>query len=347
MKTSRPLLLTILGGIALTASAASGYTLLKVVSVSGDELRWDYCTTDTLGRRVYVTYGNHVEVFDADSLASVGKVDKTVGSHGVAIATDLGRGFVSDGGAAMVTIFDLKTLQTIGEVKITGENPDSIVYDPNTQRIFTFNGASNNSTVINAKEDKVEGTFELGGKPEFSAADGKGHVFVDLPDGDTVLEIDSHKMAPLARWSTSPDCKRPSTMAIDRENARLFVGCQGVMAMLNIDNGHVVATVPIGKQEDAIGFDPVGHMAFSSNGEGTLTVIKQESPDKYSVLETVPTAWGARTMTVDSKTHRVFLPVSAFDRSPQIAPPAAGAPRRTPFGVVIPGTFRVLVFGNS
>jgi len=241
MTSSRSLLLSMLGGIALSASASGGYILVKTIDVPGTELRWDYCTTDAAGRRVYVTYGDHVDVLDADSLAPVGKVDKTVGAHGVAIAADLERGFVSDGGSAMVTVFDLKTLQTIGEVKTTGENPDSIVYDPATQRIFTFNGASNNSTVLNAKGGKVEGTFELGGKPEFSAADGKGHVFVDLPEGDTVLEIDSHKMAPLARWSTAPECKRPSTMAIDRENARLFVGCQGVMVMLNIESGHVIA----------------------------------------------------------------------------------------------------------
>jgi DNA-binding beta-propeller fold protein YncE len=347
VKTLRACVIAVLGAVAVTTAAAAGYSMLKTITITGTENRWDYCTVDAAGRRVYLTYGNSVEVLDADSLAPVGKIDNTQGAHGVAIAQDLGRGFVSDGAAATMTIFDLKTLATIAQVKTTGDNPDSIVYDPATQRVFTFNGASSNSTVFDAKDGKVLATFDLGGKPEFSASDGKGHVFVDLPDKNTVLQIDSQKMAPGARWSTAPSCTDPSTMAVDREAGRLFVGCRGVMAMLDISSGKIVSTAPIGKGVDAITFDTAAHLVFSANGsDSTMTVVKQESPDKLSVVETVPTAWGARTMTVDSKTHRVFLPTSDFDRTPQTTPPAPGAPRRTPYGVVIPGTFRVLVLGS-
>ena len=295
---------------------------------------------DSAGRRLYVSHDPRVEVIDVDSGALVGKIDKTVGIHGIAIAPELGRGFTSNGGPSTVTIFNLKTLETVGEVKVTGENPDSIIYDPASQRVFAFNGRSSNATAIDAKEGKVAGTIALGGKPEFATADGKGHVFVNLEDKDTVVQIDSRKIAAGERWPLGA-CKEPGPMAIDRKNGRLFIGCGNrLMAVLDATNGHVITTVPIGPGPDAAEFDPGNGLVFTSNGDGTATVIRQESPDKYSVLENVKTERGARTMALDLKTHKIFLPLS--DREPAPAPTPEN-PR--PRGAVVPGTFRVLILG--
>ena len=339
MKTFLFFCAAIVGAAAIASAAAGGYHLLDKVSVSGDE-GWDYCTVDAVGRRVYISHSSHVVVMNADSGKVVGQIDKTGGVHGIAIAADLGRGFTSNGQANSSTIFDLKTLQTIGEVKVTGENPDAIIYDPGTKRVFTFNKKTNNATAIDAQDGKVAGSFDLGGNPEFAAADGKGHAFVDLVDKDVVLQIDSRNITPGARW-TLGDCKGPGTMTIDRMNSRLFVGCRNkLMVVVDSNDGRVVASVPIGEGRDAADFDPVTHLAFSSNGEGTVTVIHQESPDKYSVLETVKTEPGARTMAVDTKTHKLFFPLA--DRGPV---PAATAENPRPRGEVVPGSFRVLIYG--
>ncbi len=324
---------------AALAAAAGGYHLLKTVPVPGDE-GWDYCIVDAAARRLYVSHSSQVVVMDADSGAVVGKIEKTDGVHGIAIAAELGRGFTSNGRSASSTIFDLKTLKTIGEVKLGGENPDAIIYDPATKRVFTFNKRSENATAIDAQEGKALGTFQLGGNPEFAAADGKGHVFLDLEDKDVVLRIDSQGLKPGDRWPTG-DCKGPGTMAMDRKNARLFVGCGNKrMAIMDSTNGHVIQTLPIGEGRDAAEFDPGTKLIFSSNGEGTATVIRQESPDKYSVLETVKTAPGARTMAADPKTHKIFFPVA--DRRPA---PAATPENQRPRGDIVPGSFRVLIFG--
>ena len=325
--------------VAIAASAAGGYHLLQKVAVPGDG-GWDYSIVDSAARRLYVSHGTRAEVIDVDSGALVGMIDNTAGIHGIAIAPELGRGFTSNGGPATVTIFDLKTLKTLGEVKVTGENPDAIIYDPASQRVFTFNARSSNATAIDAKEGKVAGTVELGGKPEFAAADGKGHVFVNLEDKDVVVQIDSRKIAAGERWPLGP-CKEPGPMAIDVKNGRLFIGCHNrLLAVLDAKNGHVITTVPIGQGPDATEFDPGTGLVFSSNGDGTATVIRQESPDKYSVLETVKTEPGARTMALDLKTHKIFL--SLADRGPAPAP-TAETPRSR--GAVVPGSFRVLIFG--
>jgi DNA-binding beta-propeller fold protein YncE len=329
----------VLAALALAASAAGGYHLLKTTPVGGDE-GWDYCTVDAGARKLFVSHGGQVVVINADTGEVTGKIENTDGVHGIAIADDLGRGFTSNGKGNSSTIFDLKTLKPIGEVKVGGENPDAIVYDPATKRVFTFNKRSENSTVIDAKEGKALSTFALGGNPEFAAADGKGHVFVDLVDKDIVLQIDSKTMSPGERWPTG-SCTGPGTMAIDRKTSRLFVGCRNKqMAILDATNGHVVATVPIGEGRDAADFDPGTKLIFSSNGEGNVTVIHEESANKFRVVETVPTAIGARTMAVDTKTHKLFFPVA--DRGPAPAPTKEN-PR--PRGDVIAGTFRVLILG--
>jgi DNA-binding beta-propeller fold protein YncE len=329
----------VVGSIAV-ASSAGHYHLLKKVPVPYDTTAWDYCSVDSVNRRVYAAHGTQVEVMDADSGTLVGKIENTPNVHGVAIANELGRGFTSNGISSTSTIFDLKTLKILGEVKLSGEGPDAIVYDPATQRVFTFNKRNNlNSTAIDAKEGKVVGTIELPGTPEFPTADGKGNIFVGLVDKNVVLQIDSRKLTTGASWPLG-SCERPGSMAIDRKNDRLFVGCANkVMVIVDSTNGRIVTTLPIGEAKDAAAYDPGTHLAFSSNGEGTLTVIHQESPDKYTV-ETVKTEFGARTMGVDLKTHKLFLPLA--DRGPA---PAATAENPRPRGDIIPGTFRILIFG--
>jgi YVTN family beta-propeller protein len=245
-------------------------------------------------------------VLDVDSGAIVGKIPNTPGVHGIAIAPELGRGFVSNGQSSTVTVFDLKTLQTIAEVPV-GKKPDAIMYDPATSRVFAFNGGDNSASVISAADTKVVGTIALGGGPEFAVADGSGLVFNNLEDESQVLKIDSRKMTVVQRWPTAP-CQSPSSMAMDKTNRRLFIGCRSrVMAVMNADTGQVVTTLPIGDHVDATALDPSSGLIFNSNGEGTITVVRQERPDKYSVVQTVKTVPRAKTMALDTKTHKLFL----------------------------------------
>jgi len=283
----------------------SGYSLIKKIPIPGQG-GWDYLTVDESARRLYVSHGTQVAVVDVDSLQVVGNVPKTPGVHGVAIAPELGRGFVSNGQANNVTIFDLKTLKVLGEVP-TGQKPDAIIYDPATSRVFAFNGGSNDATVIDAASGKVAVTVDLGGGPEFAVADGKGNVFNNLEDESPVLKINSRDLKVGQRWPTAP-CTSPSSMAIDRTSRRLFVGCRSkVMAVMDADSGKVIATLPIGDHVDATAFDAETRLIFNSNGEGTITVIRQDSPDKYSVVDTVKTLPRAKTMALDPRTHRLFL----------------------------------------
>ena len=312
-------------------AASGGYHVTKTLPVGGDE-GWDYVAVDSEARRVYVSHGTHVVVLDADSGAAVGDIPDTQGVHGIAIASDLGRGFTSNGRANTVTIFDLKTLKTLSSVK-AGTNPDAIVYDQGTKRIFTMNGRSQDTTAINAADGSVVGTLALGGKPEFAVADGKGSIFVNIEDKSELVQFDPQKLTVANRWSLAP-CEEPSGLAMDRKSRRLFAGCGNkMMAIINADTGKIVATPAIGEGVDANAFDPGSSFAFSSNGEGTLTVIHEDLPDKYSVVETVPTKKSARTMGLDLKTHNIFLSAADFDT------PAAGERR----GKMKPGSFVVLV----
>lgn len=288
-----------------TTAQSGGYTVVKKIPIAGSG-SWDYLTVDEAARRLYVSHGTQVEVVDIDSLSVVGSIPKTPGVHGIAIAPEVGRGFVSNGQANTVTIFDLKTLKPIAEVP-TGQKPDAIIYDPATSRVFAFNGGSNSATAIDAASGKVAGTVNLNGGPEFAAADGNGFVFDNLEDESLLLKISSRDLKVEQRWPTAP-CASPSSMAMDRPNRRLFLGCRSkVMAVVDADSGKAIATLPIGDHVDATAFDPETKLIFNSNGEGTITVIHEDSPDKYSVVETVKTAPRAKTMALDQKTHRLFL----------------------------------------
>jgi len=340
MRTLRSLIAfcLVLAGLAPTAFG-EGYHVTGKFKIGG-EGGWDYLIADSEGRRLYVSHGGQVEVLDLDSGEVVGKVADTPGVHGIAVASDLGRGFVSCGRSSTVKIFDLKTLQPLGEAA-TGKNPDAIVYDPASKRVFAFNGGSSSATALDAASGKVDGTIDLGGRPEFAAPDGAGHVFVNLEDKSAVVRLDSKKLTAGSQWPLAP-CEEPSGMAIDAKHHRLFIGCSNkMMGVMDSQNGHVVATVPAGDGVDANGFDPGTGLAFSSNGDGSLTVVHEDSPEKFTLVENAKTVRGARTMALDVKTHRVLLSCAEYGPTPA---PTTERPRPRP--PVLPGTFGILVLSQ-
>jgi hypothetical protein len=322
------------------AAAGPGYHVVTTYKVGGDG-GWDYLTADPDARRVYISRGTHVMVLDADSGKGVGDIPDTPGVHGIALAAELGRGFTSNGREGTVSIFDIKTLATSSKVKV-GDNPDAILYDPATKRVFTFNGRSQDSTAIDAASGKVLGTIKLDGKPEFAASDAKGRIFVNIEDKSELVAIDPNKLEVKAQWPLAP-CESPSGLSIDRKNRRLFVGCENkMMAVVDADSGKVLATPAIGEGVDATTFDAETGLAFASCGaEGVLTVVKEESPDKFSVAENVPTQRGARTLALDAKTHHVFVVTAQFGERP-----AATADNPRPRPAIVPDSFVALVVGK-
>ena len=333
-----PLAALLLTGMASSAAGQaagpSGYHIIKTVPVGGEGF-WDYLSVDSEGRRLYISHGTHVQVMDTDSYALVGDIPDTQGVHGIAVAPELGRGFTSNGRSNTVTIFDLKTLKTLGTAS-TSTGPDGIVYDAVTKRVFTMNGRSNNATGINAADGTVAGTVDLGGRPEFPAADGKGNIYVNIEDKSEIAEFDAQSLKVLNRWPLAP-CEEPSGLAMDLKNRRLFAGCHNqMMAVVDADTGKVVATPAIGQGVDANRFDPETSYAFASNGDGTLTVVHEDSPDKFTVVDNVPTKRSARTMALDLRTHNIFLSAADFE------PPAPGERR----GKMKPGSFVILVVGR-
>ncbi|MGA9896825.1 MAG: YncE family protein [Terriglobales bacterium] len=320
-------------------AADPGYHLINTYKLGGDG-GWDYLAMDSSARRLYISRATHVMVIDADSGKPVGDIPDTPGVHGIALAPELGRGFISNGREGTVTIFDLKTLKAITKVK-AGENPDAILYDPASKRAFAFNGRSHDATAIDAAGGTVVGTIKLEGKPEFAASDGKGEIFVNIEDKSQIDAIDPNKLEVKASWPLAP-CQEPSGLALDRKNRRLFAGCDNkMMAVVDADTGKVVATAPIGDGVDANAFDPGTGLAFASCGEGVLTVVHEDSPAKFSVVDNVPTQQGARTMALDEKTHNVYLVTATFG-----PPPAPTADNPHPRRTILPDSFVVLVFGK-
>ena len=333
----RLLALTIV--VSTVTFAVSGYHLLKKIPLGG-EGSWDYLTFHPDSGRLFVSRATHVIVLDPLTGKVVGDIPDTPGVHGIALAPELGRGFVSNGRAGTVTIFDLKTLATIGHAN-AGQNPDAIVYDPASKRVFAMNGRSGDSTAIDAATGAVVDTVPLEGKPEFAVADGRGRVYVNLEDKSQLVVLDSRKLQVVARWPLAP-CEQPTGLAIDLEHRRLFSGCGNkLMAVLDADSGKVITTLPIGSGVDATAFDPGLQNAYASNGDGTLTVIHEETADKFTVVENVATQRGARTMTLDPATHRVYLVTADFGPAPQATP---SQPRPRP--AIVANTFVVLVFGK-
>jgi DNA-binding beta-propeller fold protein YncE len=320
---------------ASTLPAATSYKLVKTIPLGGNG-GWDYLAADSANRRLYVSHGTEVDVLDLDSGKLAGTVPNTNGVHGIAVADDLNRGFISDGRDNQVTIFDLKTLATVGTVK-AGTNPDAIVYDPATKRVFTFNGRSHDMTAIDANNGQAIRTVPLDGKPEFAVADGRGSLYDNLEDKSELIQIDAKTLEIRNRWALAP-CEAPSGLAIDTHTRRLFSVCDNaMMVVVDADSGKVLTHIATGAGTDAAAFDPERKLAFSSNGgDGTLTVVREQSPGEFAFVENVRTQRGARTMALDLKTHRIYLSDANFE------PPAAGAaPHTRPR--IVPGTFKLLV----
>jgi DNA-binding beta-propeller fold protein YncE len=323
-----------------TAVFAQGpYSLLRKIPIGG-EGGWDYLTADPAARRLYVSHAAQVEVLDLDAGKPVGKIDALSGVHGIAVASEFGRGFITNGKADIVTVFDLKTLQKLGEIK-TGKKPDAITYDPVTQRVFAYNGDSGSATVIEASSGKVAGTIDLGGAPEFSVPDGNGNVYVNLEDKNVVLKIDAKKLAIDQRWPLAP-CEEPSSMAIDKIHRRLFIGCANRrMVAVDADSGQGIASLPIGEHVDSGAYDPQTGLVFEACLDGTTTVIHEEVPDRFSVVQTLKTQRGSKNMALDESTHHLFLSAGEFE-PPEVATAAHPGPRPK----VKPGTFAVLEFSQ-
>jgi DNA-binding beta-propeller fold protein YncE len=320
-------------------AADSGYHIIKRLKVGG-EGGWDYLTVDDAARRLYISRGTHVMVIDLDTDKVVSDIPNTLGVHGIALAPELNRGFTSNGMAQTSTIFDLKTLKVLGEVK-TGGNPDAIIYDPVSKKVFTFNGHSKDSTVFDAVSGKVVRTIPLGGKPEYAATDGQGRIYVNIEDTNEAVEIDSLKALVTRRFPLKP-CEEPTGMGLDSVNNRLFSGCHNkIMTIVDTTAGTVIATMPIGANVDGNGFDAGTGLAFSANGDGTLTVVRETSPGNFEVVETVTTQRGSRTMVIDPQTHNIYLPAAQFT-PPKESAQAGSKPRP----VMVKGSFEVLVVGK-
>jgi len=311
---------------------SSGIHLMKSVTLGGDTF-WDAITFDRVSGHLLVTHGSHVVVLDAKTYETVGDIADVAGAHQVAIG--LGKGFATSGTADKVIVFDPSTLKTTGAIAV-GSRPDGTIYDPFTRRVFTFNAGSKDSTVIDVASGTIDGTIALGGKPEFGVSNGHGRIFDNIEDKSEIAVINAKTMDVIARWPLAP-CESPSGIAMDRARARLFVACENeMMAVVNAKNGKVVTTVPTGKGADGAGFDPGTRDVLIPNGEGKLSVIRQDTADTYHLVENVPTQFGARTMDLDPSTHRIFSATADLTPDPGKRPPYK----------MTPGSFRLLVFGR-
>ena len=339
--------LTLIFGAGLTTAfiaegaAAQNMELLQHWKLGGTG-GWDYLTMDSAKKRLFISRATRVDVVSVESGKVLGSIPDTQGVHGIALAPALKRGFTSNGRANTVTAFDLDTLKVIQEAKVSGQNPDAILYEPSGKHVFTFNGASKDVTVLDASSLAVVATIPVPDKPEFAAQDGRGQIFVNIEsDPGQMVVIDTQKLTVKSTWPL-PGCNSPSGLAIDRAHRRLFSVCDGkVMAVTDAVSGKQTALVTIGEHPDAAGYDQKRGLVFSSNGEGTLSVVRQDSPDRYTVVQTLPTQRGARTMALDETTGKVYLVTADFG-----AAPAATAEQPHPRPALIPDSFVLLVAGE-
>jgi len=329
-------LILISGCISLKAQTVSSqYRIANKFHVDGDG-GWDYLNADESTGRIFISHSTVVNVIDEKDGKLIGTIPDTKGVHGIAIAPDLNKAFISNGRDSSVTIIDLTTLAFITKVTVTGQNPDAIIYDLFSHKVFAYNGRTANATVIDASTNKVIATIKLDGKPENSVTDGKGKVYVNIEDKSEISVINSLTNTVEQTWSIAPG-EEASGLALDNENHRLFAVCSNkLMVILDALSGNVITSLPIGNGSDGAAFDPELKRAYSSNGEGTLTVVQEINPAEFKVLENVPTQQGARTITVDKKTHHIFLSTAEYEA----VNPSAGNTNRRP--AVKPGTFTVL-----
>jgi YVTN family beta-propeller protein len=327
----------LLAVIAAAPLAAQKYQITHTYTVGG-EGGWDYVVPDPANHRLFIARQNRVSVVDMNNGRLIAEIPGINGAHGTAIVSDIGRGFATSGNDSSILMFDAKSYKGLLKIR-AGDDADAIIYDPSSKHVFSFNGDANTATVVDPRRGTVIANIPLGGKPESGQSARDGMVYVNLVDSSQVVEIDTKTNTLTRRWSTAP-CKNPVSMAIDSRRQRLFIGCRsGVMAISDYKNGTVVATVPIGQGVDGAGWDPTLRDAYSSNGDGTLTVIHQDSPNKYHVVENVQTGERARTMGIDPATHRIYLASAKFGPVP--AESTAANPRRRP--PMLPGTFMVIV----
>jgi DNA-binding beta-propeller fold protein YncE len=318
------------------AASTVDYAIAHSVALGG-EGGWDYLTYDPTWHHLFISRATRVMVVDPSTGATSAPIRETAGVHGIALAQDIGKGFTSNGRDASVTVFDLVSLKTTAKIAIAGQNPDAILYDPATKRIFTFNGRSNDATAIDAQTNAIAGNISLPGKPEFAASGQDGKIYVNIEDKSELVAIDARSLSVLHTWPLAP-CESPSGLSIDAVHQRLFVGCHNkLMAIVNAQSGAVIATLPIGEGVDATAFDPGPQLAFSSNGDGTLTIVHEDSPNRFSVVQTVTTLPNARTLAVDPSTHSVYLVTAKFTPGP----PTAGESR--PTRAIVPGSFTLLI----
>ena len=339
MKTTRRLWLIGIMALPLrfvAAPAEPHYHITARIQVGGAG-GWDYLEPDPVGRRLYVTHGDHVVVIDMDALKVVGDVPDCPGMGGVALARELNRGFTANGTDDTGTVFALDSLKQVGRWKATGKRPNQILYEPATKRLFTFNSTGRNATAFDAATGEVLGTIPLDGRTEFPAADGKGMIYDSLQDKATVVAIDARTLKVTATYNLAPH-KDPAGTTMDPKTRRIFVACRSQsFLVLDADSGKILETFPIGARNDAAKFDPGTKLAFASNGDGTLNILREDSAKTFTLLPAVQTEFGARTMAVDEKTHRVFMPSADFSEVP--SKKEGAGPRRT----IVPDTFRVLV----
>ena len=319
--------------------AQSSYSIQEKWKIGGTG-GWDYLVADSSANRLYITHGGRVEVIDASTGKSVGAITGLKGTHGVAL-DDTGKyGYISDGGANAVIVFDRHSLQTVTSIP-AGTNPDGIAFEPVTKTVWAFNGRSKDATVIDTATKKVVATVSLPGKPEFPVADGQGFIFDNIEDKNSIVKLDAKSPKIVATWSISP-CESPSGLAIDRDGRRLFAVCdEKKMTVVDANTGKVIATPAIGDGPDAAGYDPKTHLAFASNGDGTLSIV-DASNGSYKVVQNLTTLQGARTMTLDPATGKVYLVTAQFGQRP-----AATAANSHPRPSVLPDIFTVLVAGSK
>jgi hypothetical protein len=320
------------------ASNPSAYTLVQKITLGG-EGGWDYFDVDPSTGHVFIPRGEHILVVDSSG-KQLADIDKAHDTHAIVFAPELKSAFLSAEGS--VDVLDTEKMQVVRRIELSGKDPDAILYDASTKRVFTFNGGgTKDATAIDTGTGKVVGSVPLGGKPEFARTDGDGHIYVNIEDKNQVVAFDSKTLKVLHTWPIAP-CKEPSGLAIDVEHKRLFAGCHNqLMAVVDYTNGKVVATVPIGKGVDANRFDPATGLAFASCGDGTITVAHEDSPDKYTVVQTITTQRGARTMALDTKNHNVYTVTADFG-----PPPPATPENPHPWPKVIGKTFTLLIFAQ-
>ena len=321
-------LFVLLSGSKLGAqNANSEYGIINKIHLPGDG-GWDYLSVDEPGARLFVSHGTVVQVVDLKTSQLAGTINETPGVHGIAIAQDLNKAFISVGRNASVKVIDLKTLAVITDVKVTGENPDAIMYDKYSKRVFVFNGRTANATVLDAVTNNIVGTIVLEGKPEFPVSDDNGKLYVNIEDKSLISVINVKTLKVEKSWPIAPG-EEASGLALDNETHRLFAVCSNkLMVVVDANDGHIVANLPIGEGCDGVKFDPGMKRAYSSNGVGTMTVVQESDKDSFKVIENVTTMPGARTLAVDTRTHHIYMPTAEFDP----APPATTdnpRPRRT------------------